>query len=219
MTPTSSDTVVVHYLWRLLVSDPDEWDVHRDLKDIYVRSSSEYLEFRVETSEGWASSYIEPDSSGIDVAFFIDIDRNPATGKTTVMNGTIPINDIGAEYRFIIGYHGDSLALWIPDPDPGAWQPLGQVDYLAIADGSYFFEVGIHLSRLSGPYIFDLVVANYTWNSVQSMFKWDWVPDQDSGHVSYEVDHSFEGSPPANMTPECDRTSTDAKRLRTTPFE
>jgi len=70
---TATDTVTVHYLWRLLVEDFNE-AIPRNLSRIYARSSRTQLQFRVETYNGWGD-YTDS-ATGIDVAIFLDMDQD-----------------------------------------------------------------------------------------------------------------------------------------------
>ncbi|MBU0983475.1 MAG: hypothetical protein KKA42_06370, partial [candidate division Zixibacteria bacterium] len=190
---TSSDTVTVHYLWRELITDGQELAISRNLEAVYARSSDTLLEFRVKVYDGW-NHYTAGDTSGIDCAFFLDTDQNRFTGRDS-LGGVISINDIGADYRIVIGYHGDSLTHW---STTGTTIDSGLVDYLIAPDSSNYFEVGVLLSRLGNPSAFDLVVANYTLYkdplipADPGTFKFDWAPDQGLGHATYTVDHSWE---------------------------
>ena len=188
-----TDTITVHYLWRLLIADDSlESDIigiiPRDLQNIYIRSTATQLQFRVETTRGW-NVYWSP-SEGIDVAVFIDTDQNPATGRTT--SGSYNINDIGAEFRCIVGLHGDSVRYWF-DPN---WVPVGsgRFDDLIIDDSTNFFEFGVNLNRLGLPSAIDVVVANVTNQEQEPPGRWDWAPNQGEGHASYIIDHSYTGT-------------------------
>jgi len=182
---TATDTVTVHYLWRLLVEDFNE-AIPRNLSRIYARSSRTQLQFRVETYNGWGD-YTSP-TEGIDVAIFLDIDQDSSSGQTYADNGTRRIGDIGTEYRIVVGNHGDVLDYF----NGSSWVPQGTVDGLVITDNSNFFEVAIDHARIGDPAAIDLIAANV----ILSTFQWDWAPDVDLGHVTLEIDRSFTGSPP-----------------------
>ncbi|MCP4684497.1 MAG: Ig-like domain-containing protein, partial [bacterium] len=81
-----TDTVAVHYLWELLITDDDEELIHRDVNKVHVRSTGSLLEFRVETFGDWVD-YVAADSLGINVAIYLDTDQNRATGDTTASDG------------------------------------------------------------------------------------------------------------------------------------
>jgi hypothetical protein len=199
-----SDTVTVHYLWRLVIVDAAfESDgigiIPRDLKNIYMRSTDSLLEFRVETNEPWPGSY-KNTSTGISVAMFLDTDQNSATGQTTAGGGTQAINDIGAEYRIVIGLNGDSLSQWKLSGDAATWVGLARITGVVAADNSDFFECSINLSRLPAVSAFDLVVAGVATPLVQP-YRWDWAPNPGGGHASCEIDKSYRPSTVADPTP------------------
>lgn len=186
-----TDTITVHHHWRLLIADDSlESDgigiIPRDLKNIYVRSTATQLQFRVETTRGW--ELYEDSATGIDVAIFIDADRNASTGRQSVAGGTIPINDIGAEYRTIVGVHGDSIHHWSTS---GTTLDSSSVDELSIADSARVFEVGFNLSRITGVNVIDIVVANAVGTG--DILRWDWAPNPGGGHATYVIDRSYPG--------------------------
>ncbi len=187
-----TDSITVHYLWQLIIADDTlETDgrgvIPRDLRNIYARSTNELLQLRVETTRGW-NNYKDP-AEGIDVALFLDVDQNNHTGADDVSGGTIDINDIGADYRIIVGNHGDSLAHWWGNQVDGYWDGVGLIDSIEISNYSNFFEIDILLSRLGNTNIFDLVAANVILEP--EPYRWDWAPNQGEGHATYRVDHSF----------------------------
>ena len=189
-----SDTATVYYQWRPLIADPNE-PIARNLKAVYERSTANQVQFRVETYNGWGT--YKAAVGGINVALFFDTDQNPATGQTTVKQGTIPINDIGAEYRIVIGLYGDSVGRW----NGSTWVDHGEVENLNIRNNSNVFEVSISTSRIGSPLLLDLVVANVNLDSVQyyGIEKWDWAPDQ--GHATVYIDRSFGAAAPASPRP------------------
>jgi hypothetical protein len=208
---SSSDTVTVHYLWRLLgLDDDNEPNVPRNLKRIYYRTSRTKLSFRVETYYGWGD-YKSP-TEGIDVAIFLDVDQNSATGQTRADGGTRPIGDIGAEYRIVVGNHGDSLGRWTGS----LWTGNGLVENLIISNNSNFFEVSVALARIVEPEFIDLIVANVVMNTGGQLV-WDWAPDVNLGHVTATVDHSYSGSPPSGQAGE--NRSNQAASALASPFD
>jgi hypothetical protein len=185
----ATDTITVHYLWRLLVVDNNEPNIPRNLARIYVRSSSLKLQFRVETYNGWGI-YDDP-ATGIDVAIFLDVDRNSTTGARSTGGGTIPIGDIGADYRLVVGNHGDSVGRW----NGTAWVAHGLTENLVIENNSNFFEVSVSLARIGLPLSVDLITANVVKDTT-AVLVWDWAPNIPLGHVSVDVDRTFSGAPP-----------------------
>ncbi|MCX6833723.1 MAG: Ig-like domain-containing protein, partial [candidate division Zixibacteria bacterium] len=184
----STDTLQVHYLWHLLVEDNNE-AIPRNLARIYYRTSRTQLSFRVETYNGWGD--YKSATEGIDVAIFLDVDQNNATGQTTTDGGNQRIGDIGAEYRIVVGNHGDVLDRW----NGSIWVNESNVDALVISNNSNFFEVSIGLPQLLDPQSIDLLVANVVLD--QGVLLWDWAPNVNLGHVTATIDHSYAGSPPS----------------------
>jgi len=204
----STDTVTVHYLWQLLVADGDEVPQARDISNVFTRSSDSALEFRIETNGSWGTDY--RDTSGIDVVFFLDMDQDSLTGQTTVLNGTIPINDIGAEYRVIIGFHGDSLATW-SDFGGGLWDGVHGASgfaYRNIQPDTNVFEIGIFRTQIGDP-VFDIDIVTTNVQLLDSInvatWRWDWAPN--SGHATFNM------STPGLFTAPM---STSGRQLRTT---
>ena len=186
-----SDTATVYYQWRPLIADPNE-PIARNLKTIYERSTASQVQFRVETYNGWGDYKAEV--GGIDCALYIDIDRDSSTGDR-VTSG-LPINDIGAEYRLIIGQDGDVFDRWVEASSD--WIVGAEIDYLQITNNSKVFVVSVNLTRILNPSSFDLVVANVNLDSAATfgITKWDWAPDQ--GHATVYIDRSFGTAVPAS---------------------
>ena len=207
---TFVDTIEVHYLWRLLISDDDEELIHRDINTVHVRSGGSLLEFRVQTWGGW-TVYNSEDNLGILVAIYLDTDQNRATGDTTASDGNpaweppgvIGLNDIGAEYRIQIGGNasvGDKDALW--SWNGSGWTDQGDVDLFNITTNSNYFEVGVLRNRIGLPDAVDVVAFSFTLFKNPTLpgdpgtYKWDWAPNEGTGHATYVVDGSFSGAPP-----------------------
>jgi hypothetical protein len=190
---TVSDTVTVHYLWRLIVVDPNELDVPRNISRIYTRSSTTQIQFRVETYNGW-SDY-KSAAAGIDVAFFLDVDRDSTTGDRSTDNNTRPIGDIGADYKMVVGNHGDSVGRW----NGSTWTPYGEVENLVISNNSNFFEVSVSITRLGYPDVIDMITANVVKDAIGTL-QWDWAPNLPLGHVTIDIDHTYSASSTASVT-------------------
>lgn len=173
--------------WRLLgTSSQSPHPIN--VRKVFSRSTSTALEFRVEFDNLW----VRADSvGGIDCALFLDADQNNSSGRTFVLDGNnlqVPINDIGAEYRLIVGGHGDSLWTY----NSGNWTSGRGLQALTIARNSNFFECSVLLTDVGSPEVFDLVVANVRFESTSS-WTYDWVPT--SGHLSYLIDGRYIGPP------------------------
>ncbi|RME27555.1 MAG: hypothetical protein D6800_04935 [Candidatus Zixiibacteriota bacterium] len=207
--------LVLYHLWRPLISDPDEAQA-RDISKVFIRSSDSTVEFRVVTNGNWTN--YKSSTAGIDVALFIDTDRDRSTGDTAVSNNTIPLNDIGADIRAIIGTHGDSLWQFIDNGQ--VWGPVhgsGGFAYRKIAADTNVFEVGIYRSRLVGnPDTVYVVAANVLLST--NPFVWDWAPD--AGHATYILGdmHGLFPAPPLPGAEKPQRLAT-GQAVTKSPFE
>jgi len=202
---TATDTVTVHYQWRLLTTDPNEMGILRNVEAVYERSSSTQVQFRVKTYNGWG--HYKDVVGGIDCAFYFDTDQNPATGDNETSGYSI--GDIGAEFRLIIGVHGDVFDRF----SSGSWISAGSPASLKIQDNSNVFEVALNRSQLQYDDFFDMVVVNVNSDSLPNL-KWDWVPD--SGHRTIAVDGTYQSvSGSAGATP-AGRTE---RSVEATPFD
>lgn len=180
-----ADTSVMRTMfakWRLLATGTATASP-RNIRRIFARSTDVRLEFRVEFDSNW-SDY-KSGTLGIDCALFIDADRSNTTGATTTFGGTQPIGDIGADYRVIVGYHGDSLWTYTGAP----WASNRTLRTLKVASPSNVFEFAIWHGDIGGPAAIDLATANVDLTT--NIF--DWVPS--SGHASYTVDQKYFGPP------------------------
>jgi hypothetical protein len=189
----ASDTVQFIYLWQILAVDADEGAIPRDIDSLMVRSGPTLIEFRVVTNGNW-SDYKSP-TEGIDLAVFFDVDQDQFTGQTTVSNGTIAINDIGAEYRLIVGNHGDVVDRWLPAPD-STWSRVGNVANLSIAADTNVFEVGVNRVAIGNPSTVDIVAADV----ILDLGLWDWAPN--TGHITYMPTIFTAGREPSVITQE-----------------
>lgn len=197
-----SDTILVFYLWEELMSDMnDPWIT--DLSKVLARSNDTLLEFRYEFWESWYDPYDTiPDDTTLDLGIYFDTDRNPSTGRTDF--ATTPLNDIGAEYRVIIGLHGwdTALAIWNVTIDTSFWDkvydPSGFV-YLNLPPNDKVLEFGIRWADLNNTSAVNIVSINLFFQSTTSFIP-DWVPDQGNGHLTMRrenryIGKGFSGSP------------------------
>lgn len=155
-----------------------------NVRNIFTRSTSTALEFRVEFDNSW----VRADSvGGIDCALFLDTDQSGSTGRTFVLDFNsqpIPINDIGAEYRMIVGGHGDSVWTF----SGGNWTSGQEFSSLILTRNANFFECTTPLTALNFPSVFNLVVGNVHFDS-PTLWSYDWVPI--SGHFTVAVDGKY----------------------------
>jgi hypothetical protein len=191
-----SDPITLIHKWQLIINDPDEPHA-RDIKEVYARSTSSTLEFRVVTNGNWTN--YKDTLNGIDVAIYLDLDLSAATGDRSTENGGIVhfINDIGAEMLAVIGTHGDTLREWT-SAGGGGWVlkhgPAGFARRVIPADTNVF-EVAVFRNQIPGnPPIVDVVVANVLLISgISNPDIYDWAPE--TGHARFFVSGNFIGSP------------------------
>jgi hypothetical protein len=148
--------------WTLMATDPDEgWT--SDLKAVYAQAYSGIMYFKVECYRNWA------DEVDADFYIWLDTDQNPSTGCPGGSPGAT-----GAEYVIGVGYFGtQSLLEWVS----GGWGNSRPFAYLDLPTPGNTFVVGVYLSDLGSPRVFDGVVyLNFVDN--------DWMPN--SGHFTFD---------------------------------
>jgi hypothetical protein len=179
--------------WRLLGSGTQS--PHPiNVRNVFARSTPTALQFRVEFDNDW----IRADSvGGIDCVLYFDSDQNHFTGDTITLDGNQfpwPINDIGADYKIIVGGHGNYLWSF----DGLNWVDSIPLLSLSLSRNTNFFECSVLLNDVGFPEVFDLVVANVRFESKTS-WTYDWVPT--SGHLTYIVDGRYIGPPVSSPVP------------------
>ncbi len=199
-----SDTVTVHYLWRKVITDGNE-GIARNLSEVFVRSTGTQVSFRIKTHNGWG--VYNDTLTGIDVVIFIDADQNALTGDRDTDDGNQDINDIGADYQMIIGFHGLYFQAW----EGTGWGGFEGVEDLVMADSTDVFEVSITRGRIGSTGALDLVVANLHVMT----HEWDWAPD--SGHASVSIEQVFTPAAPSRA-PSLSAAS-EARHVRPAPFD
>ena len=181
-----SDTITVIYLWQELAADiNDYW--RTDIKRVLYRSTNSLLELRYEFWESWFDPYDTiPDDTTLDLGIYFDTDRNSATGRRTFNLDRDTINDIGAEYRIIMGLHGSDTALAIWSVDPEGWQPIYDTSghpYYRLMPFDTILEFGVRWTDLGSPGAINIVSINFFFVDFETTHK-DWVPDHNNGHLS-----------------------------------
>lgn len=192
----TSQTRTLFAKWRL-VATGSATASPVNLRNIYARSTDLKIEFRVEFDSNFTD--YKSASTGIDCALFFDTDQSRSTGATGIGGGEIPIpiGDIGANYRAIIGLHGDSI--WSYN---SGWMSARVPRVLKVANPSNYFEFAVWHADIGGPAAFNLVAANVHFVSLVE-YTYDWVPT--SGHATYVVDQKYYGpavgAPPSEIPP------------------
>ncbi|MBN1153871.1 hypothetical protein JXB12_03015 [candidate division KSB1 bacterium] len=188
-----SNFVPLYYQWRPLIQDKDE-PMNSNIDEVFVRSTSSSLEFRVTTFDDWRNI---GSKSGLNCAFFLDTDQNAATGHHAQQipdtpvesflgedNPLYQVNNIGPEYAVILGIEGNRLYQW--DEDSLHWQGKAELSYIEMKSDTNVAALGVPLSDIGNPQAVDLVVARITYSD--STY-WDWAPD--TSHVEYKIDGLF----------------------------
>jgi hypothetical protein len=182
-----SDTITVHHLWELLAAEDDP-GMPQDIRKVFFRSTDTLLEFRFEFLVEWSDPI---NDTALDLAVYFDVDRNPATGRTTLGDGT-QLNDVGAEYRVIIGLHGlDAFAVWSGSSWDVLYDPNGFA-YLNLLPDTSMLEFGFPWSDLTGPAEVNLLCLNAFYPDPENPI-FDWVPNEGTGHLSIRREDRFLG--------------------------
>ncbi len=186
-----SDTLTFFYLWQEVYSELNDGfnqlEVPNDLRKMFVRSTDSTLELRYEYGYVWDSAYWD---STIDLAVFFDTDFSNLTGRRT--NGGDTINDIGAEYRALVGVARSDTIIHKWDPnctEAVCWigqQTFNDIYALNVPNFSKFLEFGFKWSDIGDPIGVDIVSINVLFRNILNdpldTYK-DYMPDQGLGHV------------------------------------
>lgn len=201
-----SDTISVHYQWEVVLLDGNEGfnpiEVPNDLRKLLARSTDSTLELRIEYATDWGDNPYG--DTAVDLAIFFDADNNISTGRRTAGGDTL--NDIGAEYRTIVGVHyvdqdGDhgfnswNGANWIE-----VFDSTGFYRYLVQPNVNYF-ELGYFWDDFGDGGSLSLVMQNTFFrdsNNPDDFLK-DFAPEKDSGHVLIYRESKFFGTPSFNI--------------------
>ncbi len=191
-----SNFVKVFYLWKELGADPDE-SLEIDWRRWYLRSTSDAVEFRLETYRDWEQP---TDSSGMNLAIFMDTDRDSTTGLSpdslagdsiAVWSGTdsvrYDVRDIGPDYLLLIGWEDTGLYEW--NADEHRWERSGDPEAVTLNPDTNYVEARVSLDVLGDPEAIDLAAANLSVTGGGTEI--DWLPD--IGHFSGEIRHAYLG--------------------------
>jgi hypothetical protein len=216
----SIDIIEVLYQWEEIATDiNDPWPV--DITRILARSTDSLLEFRYEFGEPWEDPYDTLlDDTALDLAIYMDTDQNVASGKIE-FDGT-PLNGIGADYRVIIGVHGDTaLGRYVSgttwDKEYG---PEGFTHY-DVPAYSTFLEFGMKWSDIGSPASIRIVSINLFYQSASPLvFLPDWVPNAGGTFLTIPRVNRYvgEGFPTTGMSPGAQTPLPTANRVAN-PFK
>lgn len=189
-----SEFVEVVYKWKSLAEDDDE-KFARNIERIFIRESSEFIEFNVGLYEGW-KNYADSSTSGLNCGIFIDIDADSSTGVSNIVNvadSLTPKNlsaafqqqvnsTMGADIALVAGFEGNEIWSW--NNKSSKWDKNEPVEYLDLQNDTSKFQIGLPLDLINqykGSGYIDIVAINMNF-SPDTVFI-DRVPDQ--GKVTY----------------------------------
>lgn len=188
----TSAPINIIYLWEeMLVDNNDPWST--DIKKVYARTTTALLELRYESWEDWSfpypydstndTTYFDP---SFNVAIFFDTDFNSLTGRSVI--GLGQLNDLGAEYRLIIGLSGRDTAMASPNVScDTCWNFEFDTTGLARHDvprDTNVFEIAIPWTDLdnSGEVWMLFIAADQSEDPENPDF--DWAPNKGVGHIA-----------------------------------
>ena len=192
--------------WTLLGVDPDE-GVGTSLKAVYTQVDSDILYFKVEHYRNWTTL-----DNLFDVVW-LDTDQNLGTGMSFPFPGQCTC--IGTDYLVIVNADFNAMYSWDPDSANFDFDNPIALAYLDAPEDASVMVVGVYLSDLENPALFDCVVSEgASWQ--------DFAPDYGSftfpapaygdinaddivnlGDVVYLISYLYKGGP----EPNCDGPS------------
>ena len=188
----SSQTISLIYLWQEVEYDINNpWST--DIKRIYKRTTYDLLELRYEFWENWTFPYPYDSINdttyfdlSIDLAIYFDTDRNKFSGRTEIGAGVL--NDIGAEYRVILGLHGgDDTAFASPSATTSDWIPIHDTTGFArhlVPRDTNVLELAIPWADLKSTGAVHILSINANLEGGEESYEFDWVPDKGMGHTT-----------------------------------
>lgn len=177
-----------YYKWRSHFSDNNE-AIQPNIKDVYVRSNLDRIEFRLEFNGSWSNA--RDLANGLFAAVYFDSDQNSATGSQVIPSTGEPIGDIGADYNAFVIPRGDSVGVWRPTMQ--VWQGIRKLEPVRLANNSNFVEFAVMRGDIGSPSEFDFVVSNFVFTGPTTGIR-DWAPDESfPSHFTYAVDGAYVG--------------------------
>ncbi len=240
-----SDTLTFFYLWQLVKTDGNDGfnqlQVPNDLRKMFARSTDSTLELRYEYGYDWVYPY-GPDSAtctrtytcgdttkivscadtAVDLGIYIDADLNIATGRRDAAADTL--NDIGAEYRIILGMHGGDTTLSVWSSSTSRWELLYDTTGLMnhnIPRDTNIMEIGLLWKDIGSPNAIDIVNINVFFRNFcdKTDFLNDFMPDRSTNsHVRIIRDNRYIGPlPTSNFKRNLENKSLSTPALQRTP--
>ncbi len=179
----TSSAAGVFYQWMEEKRDGNE-DTLQNIRRLLWRSTDSILELRYEFSKTF--QYNPYTDTALNLSVFFDTDLDPGTGKNTFDFN--PLNDIGADYRVIIGLkdrEDTALARYDNALDP-PWEPIFDTSgftYINQPVDQKILEFGLKWSDLGTPDSLRIVSINVFFYDTLT-FAADWVPDIGDGYVT-----------------------------------
>lgn len=213
-----SDTVSFFYLWEEVFSEGNDGynqlQVPNDLRKMFVRSTDSTLELRYEYGYNWTSAYSDtsclrvyncgsgPDSvycsdTAVDLGIFLDTDLNINTGRQDAAGE--PLNDIGAEYRIILGLHGGTEALSSWNSGLSSWSVIYDTTGFKnhnIPQNNKIMEIGFLWTDIGNPLSVNIVNVNVFFRNFcdPGDFLSDFMPDRSTNsHVNVRKQNRYFG--------------------------
>jgi hypothetical protein len=179
----TSSAISVFYQWMEMAQDGNE-DTLQNIRRLLWRSTDSILELRYEFSKTF--QYNPYTDTALNLSVFFDTDLDPGTGKNSFDFN--PLNDIGADYRIIIGLkdrEDTALARYDSALDP-PWEPIFDTSgftYINQPVDQKILEFGLKWSDLGLPDTVRIVSINVFFYDTLT-FAADWVPDIGDGYVT-----------------------------------
>lgn len=192
-----SDTMIIFHEWELLDDDFGDGNP-QDLERVYYRTTDSILEFRFEFSVQWRDPV---NDTALNLAIFFDTDQSESTGRLGF--GGHDLNDIGAEFRAIMGIDSDSaFCRYNPDSTP-PWDSLfglGEFSGVNFQWDTTMLEFGLRWLDLNNTSYIDLIAVNAFYPEPDFPI-FDWSPNEGAGHHTIKRANRYLGAgvitPPA----------------------
>ena len=242
-----SDTLSFFYLWEQIFAEGNDGynqlQVPNDLRKMFARSTDSTLELRYEYGYNWTSAYSDtsclrvyncglgPDTvycsdTAVDLGIFLDTDLNINTGRRLAAGDTL--NDIGADYRIILGLHGgtDALASWSSSITSWStiYDTLGFTNH-NIPQNSKIMEIGLLWTDIGNPNSVDIVNVNVLFKNFCNPddFYSDFMPDRSTNsHINIRRENRYIGPQTisaSNKQAQSKSQSTTTRYSRPNPFQ
>ena len=178
---TSSEILTGHSNWVRVIEDADDPWIG-DITAVYMRTTSSALEFRIEVD-----SLCDICWSNVCLCVLLDTDQNRETGWNSSSSSDVAPNDIGADFLVLTACEYGSFHRWLA-PQCQFSPPSGAEITHVVLVNPHVIEVGVILGAIGDPAAVDVVL---TCDPDYLPHVCDYVPDQDQGHITYNLRHLF----------------------------